>query len=294
MKTQILTQLFSSLWQEYSNRVSYARTYQQMITEAGGTIANDHIAFRSLRLIIDSHQEKINLGIEYLDKLFTNLGYLPINEYTFTQTHLYARHYQHPQQAELDLPKLFISELIVDELPDYIAHLIQQTVNNSPQLVTNIQQIEQKSKQIFTRPWQPPKRSVIEQINQITQYGAWVLLHGYSVNHFTGYVNRQNTTTYPDIDSTARGLANLGVPMKAEIEGNIACGLRQTATQAVEELVTVIDDETGAKIQIPWTYAYYEIAQRYPVETTPGNYQLFDGFFTQNAQQLSEMTRISK
>ncbi|HLO86947.1 MAG TPA: DUF1338 domain-containing protein [Nostocaceae cyanobacterium] len=294
MPTQILTQLFSSLWQEYSNRVSYARTYQKMITDAGGTIANDHIAFRSLRLNADTPQGKINLGIEYLDRLFTSLGYLPINEYTFAQTHLYARHYQHPQQAELDLPKLFISELIVDELPEHISQLIQQTVNIFPKLITKIQHIEQTTKQIFTRPWQPPKRSVIEQINQITQYGAWVLLHGYSVNHFTGYVNRQNTTTYPDIDSTAQGLANLGVPMKAEIEGNISCGLRQTATQAVTELVTVIDDQTGAEIQIPWTYAYYEIAQRYPVETTPGNYQLFDGFFTQNAQQLFEMTRVSK
>jgi septum formation inhibitor MinC len=295
MQTEFITQLFSSLWQEYSNRVSYAHTYQQMITEVGGTVANDHIAFRSLRLSVDSPQGKINLGIEYLDRLFTNLGYIAVNEYTFTQTHLYARHYQHSQRKELDLPKLFISELIVDELPDSIAQLIQQTVNNSPQFVKKeeltFNQI-QLIKKIFSRPWQPPKLSVIKQVNEITQYGAWVLLHGYAVNHFTGYVNRQNTTKYPDIDSTARGLANLGIPMKAEIEGNITCGLRQTATQAVKELVTVIDDESNLEIQIPWTYAYYEIAQRYPVEITPGNYQLFDGFFTQNAQQLFEMTRL--
>ena len=63
------------------------------------------------------------------------------------------------------------------------------------------------------------------------------MLHGYAVNHFTGYVNRQNTAEYPDIDSTACGLAKLGVPMKAEIEGNDIIGLRQTATYAVNEMV---------------------------------------------------------
>ncbi|MGM3308462.1 DUF1338 domain-containing protein [Anabaena sp. WFMT] len=294
MKSEFIAQMFSILWQEYSSRVSYARIYQQMITNAGGIVANDHIAFRSLRLVVDNNQGKINLGIDYLGKFFTSLGYISSGEYSFPQTHLYARYYSHPQQEKFNLPKLFISELIVDELPDNIAQLIQQTVNQSPHF-PKIDDLEiNQLPQVFTRPWQPPHRSVIEKVNQVTQYGAWVLLHGYAVNHFTGYVNHQNTATYPDIDSTAIGLTNLGVPMKAEIEGNIASGLRQTATQAVTELVTVIDDQNRAEIHIPWTYAYYEIAQRYQVEVTPGNYQLFDGFLGKNAQQLFEMTRLSE
>ena len=80
--------------------------------------------------------------------------------------------------------------------------------------------------------------------------------------------------------------------MKAEIEGNIAVGLRQTATHAVSEMVTVIDDETQTEIQIPWTYAYYEIAQRYFVEVEPGKQELFDAFLGRNAQNLFEMTRL--
>jgi uncharacterized glyoxalase superfamily metalloenzyme YdcJ len=134
----------------------------------------------------------------------------------------------------------------------------------------------------------------VEEVNKATQYGAWVLLHGYAVNHFTGYVNRHQTPEYASIDATASGLASLGVPMKAEIEGDVACGLRQTATQAVKEMVTVIDDVSGQEIQIPWTYAYYEIAQRYPVEIAPGKQELFDAFLGNNAQQLFEMTRLSR
>ncbi|MEH2237450.1 DUF1338 domain-containing protein [Nostoc sp.] len=304
MKPEIALNLWKLLWQEYSTRVNYARTYQQMITAAGGTVANDHIAFRSLRLLVDSPQGQVNLGIDYLGQLAEALGYMVAGEYNFPQTHLYARHYRHPQQQEFNLPKLFISELIVDELPANIVQLISKTVSSIPGELTlplivlqkdgNIETIAKQLQQIFTRPWQTPQRSVVEEVNQVTQYGAWVLLHGYGVNHFTGYVNGQNTPEYPDIDTTASALANLGVPMKAEIEGNIACGLRQTATQAVRSMVTVLDDNSGAEIQIPWTYAYYEIAQRYVVEVESGGQVLFDAFLGSNAQQLFEMTRLSK
>jgi Domain of unknown function (DUF1338) len=297
MKPEIVLQLWDLLWQEYSARVSHARTYQKMIISAGGSVANDHIAFRSLRLWLDTPQGKINLGIDYLEKIVKLLGYEAAGEYIFPETHLYARHYRHPQQEKFDLPKLFISELIVDELPADIVQLIYQTIASAdfvklkiPQFQININEIQKN----FTRPWQPPRHCIVEEVNQITQYGAWVLLHGYAVNHFTGDVNRQNTPEYPDIDSTTRGLAKLGVPMKAEIEGNNIIGLRQTATHAVNEMVTVLDDINGVEIQIPWTYAYYEIAQRYMIEVEPGKQMLFDAFLGKNAQQLFEMTRITK
>ncbi|NMG20108.1 DUF1338 domain-containing protein [Brasilonema bromeliae] len=302
MNPEIARHLWELLWQDYSIRVSYARTYAQMITDAGGTVANDHIAFRSLRMEIDSPQGKVNLGIDYLGQLAEALGYEAAGEYSFPETHLYARHYRHPQQEEFDLPKLFISELIVDELPEKTVNLIQQTVSgvnlfhSSAILHTFATKTERLAKElhrIFTSHWQPPRRSVVEEVNKVTQYGAWVLLHGYAVNHFTGYVNRQNTPKYPDIETTARGLANLGVPMKAEIEGDIASGLRQTATQAVTEIVTVLEDNVDVEIQLPWTYAYYEIAERYMVEVEPDQQVLFDGFLGRNAQQLFEMTRLN-
>ncbi|MFQ4144997.1 DUF1338 domain-containing protein [Chlorogloeopsis sp. ULAP02] len=303
MKRLLAHHLWELLWQEYSTRVSYAQTYAKMITNAGGTIANDHIAFRSLRLTVDSSHGKVNLGIDYLAQLAEALGYEAAGEYTFPDSHLYARHYRHPQQEEFDLPKLFISELIVDELPEKTAQLIQKTVSGVNLFSFSAifdtyghdrDRLAKELQKVFTYHWQPPHRSVIEEVSKVTQYGAWVLLHGYAVNHFTGYVNRQNTPEYPDIDTTARGLANLGVPMKAEIEGDVACGLRQTATQAVTEYVTVLDDITDTEIQIPWTYAYYEIAQRYMVEVEPGESVLFDGFLGKNAQQLFEMTRVNR
>ncbi|HAZ49612.1 MAG TPA: DUF1338 domain-containing protein [Cyanobacteria bacterium UBA11369] len=297
---QIAQKLWDQLWKNYISRVNYAQVYQKMITEAGGTVANDHIAFRSLRLTVENK----NLGIEHIAQIAAALGYAPAGEYHFPSSHLYARHYRHPKQDELDLPKLFISELIVDKLPNEIAQLIYQTVLSglsidSPTFPSNIEalsesEIEQFVNQlstVFTRPWQPPLKSTVERVNNVTQYGAWVLLHGYAVNHFTGYINRQNTSAYRDIESTAKGLSERGVPMKAEIEGSRGSGLRQTATHAVKEMVTVLDDTSGELLDIPWTYAYYEIAERNLIEIDGGEKVLFEGFLDAQAQNLFEMTR---
>jgi hypothetical protein len=286
-------QLWQKLWEDYQRRVSYARVYEEMIHEAGGIVVNDHIAFRSLRLSIEGR----NLGIAYLESVVKVLGYEMIGEYIFPDQKLYARHYRHPQQEELDLPKLFMSELIVELLPEPIATMIEKTVKpaklfdpwNLDHWVETAQ-IDQLLK-IFTRPWPAPLKSVVEAVHEVSQYGAWVLLHGYAVNHFTGYINRQHAPQYPDIESTAHGLAQRGIPMKTAIEGSVGSGLRQTATQAVAEMVPVQDDASGLLTSIPWPYAYYEIAERNVVEVAPGQEALFEGFLGPQARNLFEMTR---
>jgi hypothetical protein len=301
--TEIAQQLWDLLWQEYRDRLTYARIYQQMIEEAGGSIANDHIAFRTLRLTIDHNGHSIQLGIPYLAKIAEALGYQQAGEYHFPAQFLYARHYIHPEQDNYDLPKLFISELIVDGLPENVAALIKQTVQNGEFLqdldILSLESINTFDRQtlltklahLFNRPWQPPKQSTVEQVNAVSQYGAWVMLYGYSVNHFTGYVNRQQTAKYPTIDQTIAGLTNLGVPMKSAIEGSIETGLCQTATQAVIEQAWVQNDATDTLIQIPWPYAYYEIAERHQIKNSVGDLVLFEGFLSAQAQQLFEMTR---
>jgi hypothetical protein len=307
---ELAQQLWDRLWLEYRDRVAYACIYQRMIEAAGGAIANDHIAFRSLRLTVNQGNSTIQLGIPYLAKIVEALGYQPAGEYHFPEQSLYARHYAHPEQSTYDLPKLFISELVVDDLPETIGAHIYQTVQAgdfepysdllpqleaiSPQgVIEDIDSLLARLGQIFKRPWSPPKRSVVEAVNSISQYGAWVLIHGYAVNHFTGYVNRHQTEQYQTIEQTIAGLAQLGVPLKATIEGSRESGLCQTATQAVTEQVWVEEDATGTLTQIPWSYAYYEIAERHQIEYASGASGLFEGFLNAQAKQLFEMTRRS-
>ena len=297
-------ELWAQLWEIYRQRVSYARVYETMIHAAGGIVANDHIAFRSLRLVVDSPSGAINLGIPYLETIAQWLGYQVAGEYEFGDRNLYARHYRHPAQDEFDLPKLFISELIIEQLPPSIVRAIKDTVQfGSFFELSALQQsslASQKDAQgiakalvpAFKRPWAPAKRSVVETVNAVSQYGAWVLLHGYSVNHFTAYINRQNTPIYPNIETTAQALASQGVPMKDSFEGGQTSGLQQTATHAVIEPVPVLDQQ-GNLAQMLWSYAYYELAQRYPLEDETGQKRLFAGFIAPQAQHLFEMTKTS-
>ena len=295
-------ELWAQLWEIYRQRVSYARVYEAMIKAAGGIVANDHIAFRSLRLMVDRPFGTLNLGISYLENIVEWLGYQVAGEYEFRDRNIYARHYRHPAQDQFDLPKLFISELILEQLPTSIVSAIQETVQSGLFFdLSTLQQsvlLSQKDYQgiaqalvpAFKRPWAPPKRTVVEEVNSISQYGAWVLLHGYSVNHFTAYINRQNTPIYPDIETTAQALASQCVPMKESFEGGQSSGLQQTATYAVIEPVEVLDEQ-GNLAQIPWSYAYYELAQRYLVEDPIGQPSLFEGFIAPQAQNLFEMTK---
>jgi hypothetical protein len=296
--------LWDTLWQDYYHRVEYARIYEQMIREAGFTIANDHIAFRSLGLTINRQGEEINLGIPYLAKIVEALGYEKAGEYEFSDypsgtlrdRYLKACHYRHPEQNRFNLPKLFISELVVDALPATLAQQIKETVNtgsffHQPDLnkwltTESPETIITQLKTVFSRPWQPPKRSLVEAVNAVSQYGAWVLLHGYAVNHFTGYINHHHTSIYSDIEKTAQALGDRGIPMKNKIEGSLNTGLRQTATVAITEMVEVWDDLSQKLSQIPWTYAYYELAERNLVKG-----KLFEGFLDAQAKNLFSMTK---
>jgi hypothetical protein len=180
----------------------------------------------------------------------------------------------------------------VEELSERAAGAIRSTVRTARLLRPPLGEVEALVR-LFDRPWDVPLRSAAETANAESQYGAWVLLHGYAVNHFTGYVNRQGTARYPDIEATAAGLVALGVPMKDEIEGSRGSGLRQTASRAVGEPVAVRDDASGALVEIPWTYAYYEIAERGEIETPAGRTERFEGFLGAQARNLFEMTRRS-
>ena len=66
--------------------------------------------------------------------------------------------------------------------------------------------------------------------------------------------------------------------------------LRQTATEAVVINVDVTDH--GVQASMPWTYAYFELAERGEVsDPDSGRRCRFEGFLGPQATQLFEMTR---
>lgn len=297
-RERFAAELFDALWSRYRSRVSYVQKYEQVIQQAGATLVNDHIAFRTL-----ATQQPL-AGIASLSRIFEALGYRAAGSYHFSDKQLSAIHFQH---ANPQFPKLFISELKTWELPPEARAIVARTVRNQ-QLPLGIEPLAALAnldrddspasellpaivEQFHDLPWLLPRKEDVQAINAVSQYAAWVLVHGYNVNHFTSLINAHEVPALDSIEKTVAALQAAGVPMKAEIEGAPGSKLRQTATEAVKIDVAVLD--RGNPVPLPWSYAYFELAQRDLVlDPATGKQVRFEGFLGEQATHLFEMTRV--
>jgi hypothetical protein len=295
-RERFLAALFDCLWDRYRSRVSYVRDYERVIANSGATFVNDHIAFRTI-----ASQVPLT-GIVSLSRMFEALGYVAAGCYQFPDKHLSSIHFQHPNGQ---FPKLFISELRSWELSDAAQAILAKTVRShraplSDGALARLSRVDRTTheelldiaaRQIHDLPWDVPDRHDVLALNAESQFGAWVLVHGYNVNHFTALINSQGTADLADIERTVAALRQAGVPMKGEIEGARGTKLRQTATEAVTIDVSVRDG--GQLAVMPWTYAYFELAERGMVtDGETGRSGRFEGFLGPQATNLFEMTRM--
>lgn len=296
-RERFVAELFDRLWERYRHRVSYVRDYERLLAAAGGTFVNDHIAFRTL-----ATQDPVD-GIASLSRLFVALGYRPAGVYTFDDKHLDAIHLAPPHPA---FPKLFLSELRTWELSRDVQEAIGRTVREHrpafpAELLAALSRLDDdasRREELLTAvtraiedlPWPVPEVADVRCVNATSQYGAWVLVHGYNVNHFTTLINSQGVPQFADLERTIAALRAAGVPMKSEIEGARGSKLRQSSTEAV--VLDVPVREAGQPTTMPWTYAYFELAERGDILDPDTQRPVrFEGFLGAQATQLFEMTR---
>jgi len=302
-RERFAARLFDTLWDTYRRRVSYVQTYEQVIRKAGATFFNDHIAFRTFAC------QQPQTGIATVSRIFEALGYRAAGSYHFEDKQLSAIHFQH---SNPQFPKIFISELKVWELPAAQREVINRVVRShrppvSERVLVELMHLDQSQSdsrspipdsllaevaaQFHDLPWLLPRREDVVELNKVSQYAAWVLVHGYNVNHFTSLINSHGVPALDDIEKTIAALSAAGVPMKTEIEGERGSKLRQSATEAVKIDVQVADQ--GVPAAMPWTYAYFELAQRDAVaDPATGKRVRFEGFLGPQATNLFEMTRV--
>ncbi len=244
--------LLDRLWSGYIADVPYAQRFCALM---GSTFENDHIALRTVAT------RGPGSGIRVFSSVFERLGWSGREHYVFDDVHLRAVYLSKP-----GLPRVFISELDPLALPASAQQPLL-AIEHAPAPDDTDALVDW-----FAAPAHV-HRADVEVVAAASQYGAWCLCFGRRVNHFTAAVD--NVAVWQ-----AR-LREAGVPMKAEIEGDVlapgAAGLRQTATAAAPVDVTFSD---GTVQQRP--YAYFEIAER------KGG---FDGFLAQQARQLFDQTR---
>ena len=109
--------MFDKIWQSYIEVTPSAHKVHQLLG-SGNDVINDHVAYRTFNI------EKVN--IEKLAAPLIALGYKDCGQYTFEAKKLNAKHFEHSDKT---MPKVFISELLVEEFSEEVQTIIHQIVD---------------------------------------------------------------------------------------------------------------------------------------------------------------------
>jgi len=257
--------LFDNLWQNYLTVTPSAQKVHALLgSSQQDDVINDHIALRTF-----------NLPKVSLDKLaahFLALGYKEGGEYHFEAKKLYAKHFEH---ADPTLPKVFISELLLDKCSASLKSTIEDLVAQIPEEAVSADNF------LYSGTHWQVSSSTYQQLLAESEYAAWVAAWGYRANHFT--VNVNYLEKYDALEQVNSALKDAGFLLNTaggEIKGTPEVFLEQSATLADIVPVQFLDGET----QIP--SCFYEFARRYPLP----NGQLYSGFVAASADKIFEST----
>ncbi|SDJ60632.1 protein of unknown function [Ferrimonas sediminum] len=255
--------LFNHMWQDYLHQCPSADAIHQLLGK-GEAIINDHVAFRTFRAP--------GLGIDKLAQHFLALGYEAKGEYHFEAKKLYARHYEHPDASQ---PKVFISELMLEQCSEALQAIVADLVAQLPQGYT-----DDVAHLYGGAPWlvtQAQYRSLLAE----SEYAAWLSAFGFRANHFTVSVNDlSGFDTLQGVNDALKGSGFVLNSAGGEIKGSAEVLLEQSSTMADKVAVAFKD---GA-LEIP--ACFYEFALRYPM----ADGALYTGFVAASADKIFEST----
>lgn len=258
--------LFGNLWDNYLSVTPSAEKVHQLL-ETDSKIINDHVAFRTFNLP--------EVNIDKLAQHFIALGYEAAGEYHFEAKKLYARHYQH---ANPEFPKVFISELLVDQLSSEAQHIIKRLVSQ-----VNAETVAQESFLYSGKCWDA-SYAEYQQLLAESEYAAWMAAYGYRANHFTVSVN--HLAQFDSVEAVNSALKDAGFTLNTsggEIKGGADVFLAQSSTMADKTDVAFSDGE----YKIP--SCFYEFALRYPL----AGGELYQGFVAASADKIFESTNAA-
>jgi hypothetical protein len=262
---ETLPSLLDKMWNDYVAINPLAqKIHDLLVKEDGHAPSNDHIALRTF------NHPRVNVDV--LARPFVKSGYVYKGDYHFPEKKLYAKHFEH---ADETLPKIFISELKLEEF----SPALQKNVNDL------VAQIPAGSENRFDfsstgRPWRATIKDYQELLKE-SDYAAWVLAFGYRPNHFTVFINSMKK--FSDIFKLNDFLKANGIKLNSsggEVKGTKEVFLEQSSTLA-NNIDVKFDDGV---MTIP--ACYYEFAKRYPL----ADGRLYQGFVATSADKIFEST----
>lgn len=260
-----IQKLLDLMWKDYCELNPDAKKIYDLFSNEGETVLNDHIALRTF-----NHPR---LGIKSMAKHFEKLGYVMADaEYHFTEKKLYARHWEHPDETQ---PKIFISELLLEQVSPFVRETVDKLVAQIPDSVLNSETFS-----VSGRPWEM-SHELYSQLAKESEYASWVAALGFRPNHFTVFINPLKK--YNDILVLNKFISAHGFALNksgGEVKGSPADHLEQSSTMASNIPVKFSD----GVFNIPG--CYYEFAKRYPL----ANGKLYQGFVAKSADKIFEST----
>jgi hypothetical protein len=265
-----LNSIFSRLWEDYSKQNPSAGAIYNLFLKEGENVVNDHIAFRTL------DWKEINVGV--LAKPFIEMGYVPRGEYIFKEKHLFAQHFELPEDK--NSPRVFISQLILSDCSPFI----QKTFSDL-YAKTDSNRFNSTDLLFSGALFNPVSFETFNRLREESEYAAWFYVFGFRANHFTVSVN--SLTKHDNIHKVNDLLKKNGYLLNTsggEVKGTPEELLQQSSTMA--DIVKVKFAE--GEFEVP--ACYYEFAQRFP----DSDGHLYSGFIAKSADKIFESTNFYK
>ena len=260
--------LFDTLWKDYVIQAPSASKIHDLLKKHGETVKNDHIALRTVNLP--------EVGIDKLAVLFKQVGYVEKDSYYFSEKKLTAKHFEHA--TDLLAPKVFISELLLEEFSDELQQTVKSFVGKIPKGILDLDAL------LFSgRTWGTVSFKTYEKLRNESVYAAWLYVYGFCANHFTINVNELHSID--DMKEMNIFLKSNSFKMNesgGEIKGDSDLMLEQSSILADKKEVEFVEGE----YLIP--SCYYEFAKRY----NQPNGELFRGFIANSADKIFESTDL--
>ena len=290
-----MTQILDALFKVYEARVPDVRKITRAMIDKKmvkdqSDIINDHIAFRTMGVP--------HLGIASFEKIFLAHGYTRMDFYHFEAKKLDAYWYSPPTE---DLPRVFISELKVDQLSESTQQIIKKYtdgVQTDPVDALNLNDVPAVANFFQTPLWSLPSLEDYESLLKESEYAAWVIYNRYYLNHYTISVH-DLPEPYNTLESFDTFLKSIGIDLNTsggEIKTSQDGLLRQSSSVA-NQVVASFDGGATKKI----AGSYVEFAER----SVLPEYAFLDqkrllrkhrreGFETSNADLIFESTFTSQ
>ncbi|XP_057777109.1 uncharacterized protein LOC130995726 isoform X2 [Salvia miltiorrhiza] len=186
-RESLLRNTLSAMETVYLNRNPTAKRILELVHSAeNGHICYDHFAFRTFG--VNDH------GIGSIARFFMDFGYVQREELRFPAKKLKAYWFSPPTVVGADagagvngpLPRIFISELLVDQMTAETQKIIRKYTEMSG----NGYMHSALASALGCLTWETPSFSEFQQLARESEYAAWTLVNGYALNHVTVSAHR--------------------------------------------------------------------------------------------------------